>query len=382
MNRDPEAATSGSRRQHLWRVALLLAASLAVSLLHYVTPPSYAHWHLVYQRLYYFPILFGAFWYGLTGGVIMALATSAMYLPHIVLHWEHDPLYRSDQLVEIVMFVIVGAVAGVLIDSIRREREKQRRTAEELARAYGQLQQTFERLRLVDRLSALGALSAGMAHEIKNPLGAIMGSIEILQSKVPAGDEKREFVDILSKEIQRLSRLVSRQLDLVRPALPERGPEDVGEIVRSVVELTRKQADQQGVRMTVEIAPGLPTAMIDGQQLRQAVLNLLINGIQALDQGGQIAVRVAADGERLRIVVEDDGPGLEPEALRRAFEPFFTTKEGGTGLGLSIAFRIADQHGGDLRVENRPEGGARFCLEIPLSGAAADPVVASREVPA
>ncbi len=350
---------------HGWRWPLLVAAVLAVSVCHYATPPAHANWHIVYQRLYYLPILLGAFWYGTRGGLLIATVASILYLPHIVLHWGHEPLYRSNQLAEILLFLIIGFVAGKLIDRIRREQDEHRRTADELARAYRQLQDTFERLRLVDRLSALGALSAGMAHEIKNPLGSIMGSLEILESAVPAGDERAEFVPILKREVQRLSRIVSTHLDLVRSGRPERGSHDLGEIVGSVVGLTRGEAGKHGVRLTVQVPPDLPTAWVDAQQVRQAVLNLVINAIQAVRDGGQVALAVERDNQRLRIVVEDDGPGLSQETLRRAFEPFYTTKEGGTGLGLSIAFQIANHHGGDLRVANRPGGGARVELELP-----------------
>jgi signal transduction histidine kinase len=363
----PSLPPTAERRRRLWRRGALLLAVAAVSVCHYVTPPAYAHWHMVYQRLYYLPILFGAFWYGLRGGLAVAVLTSALYLPHILLHWGHEPLYRANQLAEILLFLIIGAVAGLLADRIRREQEEHRRTAEALARAYEQLRNTFERLRLVDSLSALGALSAGMAHEIKNPLGSILGSIEILESRIPERDERREFVEILKKEIQRLSQIVSSHLDLARPGSPERGPHDLGEIVRSVVELTSKQAGKQGVTLCPEVPEGLPRVMIDGRQVRQAILNLVINAIQALPRGGDVRISVTHDDARLRVRVDDDGTGLDEESLRRAFEPFYTTKEQGTGLGLSIAFRIADQHGGDLRAENRPGGGASFCLEIPLS---------------
>lgn len=352
--------------QRWWRWVLLIAAVLLISVFHYLTPPAYVHWHMVYQRLYYLPILFAAFWYGLRGGLIVAVVTALFYLPHIVLHWGHEPLYRSNQLAEILLFLVIATAAGVLADRIRREREKHRNTAEELARAYERLQATFERLRLVDRLSALGTLSAGMAHEIKNPLGSIQGSIEILESAVPEDDERREFVRILRKEIDRLSTIVSSHLDLARPGEPHRGPADLVEIVRSVVELTRKQAAGQGVELELRSADGLPRFSADEQQVRQAVLNLVINAIQALPGGGRVAIDVGASGDRLWVTVEDDGPGLSEEGLRRAFEPFYTTKEGGTGLGLSIAFQIADQHGGDLTVANREPGGSRFRLELPV----------------
>ena len=145
-------------RRSTLRWAVLIAAVVAISVGHYLTPPSYFHWHVLYQRMYYLPILFGAFWYGLSGGFALAVITSVLYVPHIVLHWGHAPLYRTNQFAEILMFFVIGTIAGFLSDRIRREREQHRRTAEELAQAYRQLQATFERLRLVDRLSALGAL--------------------------------------------------------------------------------------------------------------------------------------------------------------------------------------------------------------------------------
>ena len=351
---------------HVARGIALGVAAAAVSVCHYVTPASYFHWHVLYERLYYLPILFAAFWYGLRGGLSVAAATAVLYLPHIVLHWGHAPLYRSNQLAELAMFLVVGSAAGVLSDRIRREREQHRRTAEELRAAYAQLQATFERLRLVDRLSALGALSARMAHEIKNPLGSILGSIEILESSVPTDAERREFVAILKKEVERLADIVSSRLDLVRAGKPERGPYDLGQVARSVVDLVRKQAEHQSVVVHLHVAEGLPTALVDGPRMRQAILNLVINAVEALPPGGTVDVSVARDGERLAVIVEDDGPGLDPSALERAFEPFFTTKERGTGLGLSIAFQIAAQHGGDLRATNRESGGARFRLEVPL----------------
>jgi signal transduction histidine kinase len=350
-----------------WRWAWIVGGIFAVSVCHYLTPPAYAHWHVFYQRLYYLPILFAAFWYGLRGGLIGAAATSVLYLPHVLFQWGHEPLYRSNQLAEILMFFVIGTVAGWLIDRIRSERERHRNTAEELARAYAQLRGTFDRLRLLDRLSSLGALSAGMAHEIKTPLGSILGSIEILETAVPETDERREFVGILKKEIRRLSEIVSRHLDLVRPDTSARRPHDVGGIAASVVDLARREAERRGVRLELERDDELPAATVDGSQVRQAILNLVVNAIEAVDRGGFVRVLVREAEGRVVVAVEDDGPGIDPETVARVFEPFYTTKPRGTGLGLSIAFQIAALHGGDLRAEARSGGGTRFTLELPLA---------------
>lgn len=342
-----------------------VAAVVAVSLAHYLTDPVHTTLHVVYQRLYYIPLLFGAGYYGLRGGIALAVVTSVLYLPHIVLQWGHEPLYRANQMAELVMFLVVGATAGLLIDGVRNEQEKHRQTAEELARAYEQLQNTFERLRLLDRLSSLGALSAGMAHEIRNPLGAISGAVEILESSTPAHDDRREFVEILRKEIERLSAIVSRQLDLARSTPHELSPCDLESVVGSVLALTEKQMDQQGITATCTVQSGVGPVQADEQRLRQAVLNLVLNAIQAMEQGGALEVRIGGEGQQAWIEVRDDGSGFSPVALEQGLDPFFTTRENGTGLGLSIAFQIADQHGGDLEIENRPGGGARVKMILP-----------------
>jgi signal transduction histidine kinase len=347
----------------------ILAAVLTISLLHYLTPARHEHWHVVYQRLYYIPILLGAVRYGIRGGLAFAAIIAISYLPHILLQWQHAPLYRSNQLAEIVMFLVFGAVAGFLIDRIRGERERNRATAEELAKANKQLRSTFQRLRLLDRMSALGALSAGIAHEIRNPLGGVSGAVEILDSMTEPGDERHEFVQIVKKEFARISTIVTRQLDLVQARTADMTPCDVSQVVESVVSLVRSQAEQQGVLVEARIADGIPVVETDEQSLRQALLNLLINAVQAIPQGGNVWIAAAAGNGRVRFVVDDDGPGLSDDALEHAFDPYYTTKDGGTGLGLSIAFQIVDQLGGDLRAENRQEGGARFLLDLPVEPA-------------
>lgn len=354
-----------STNKRNWALFGVLAGVVAISLLHYLTHASHEHWHVVYQRLYYIPILVGAVMYGVRGGLAIATFTAVTYLPHILLQWKHDPLYRSNQLAEIVLFLIFGAVAGLLIDRLNRERERNRETAEQLAKANEDLRSTFQRMRLLDRLSALGALSAGIAHEIRNPLGGVSGAVEILDSMTAPDDERHEFVAIVKKEIARISTIVTRQLDLVRTNPIEPAPCDVVRVVESVIALVQRQAEGQGVLVELHADSDLPVIKADEQGLRQAVLNLLINAVQAMPQGGAVRVFVRKRNGRVSVVVEDQGPGLSDEALEHAFDPFYSTKREGTGLGLSIAFQIIDQQGGDLRVENRSGGGARFSMEIP-----------------
>jgi signal transduction histidine kinase len=367
------ADRSAERRSSRWGFFGILAAVATISLLHYLTHASYEHWHVVYQRLYYIPILFGAGLYGVRGGVAVAALTGVSYLPHILLQWQHAPLYRSNQLAEIVLFLVFGAVSGFLIDRVNRERERNRETAEQLARANEELRSTFQRLRLLDRLSALGAISAGIAHEIRNPLGGVSGAVEILDSMTTPDDERHEFVQIVKKEIDRISTIVSRQLELVQARPGDVAPCDVGRVIESVVQLLRSQAAKYDIRLETRIAGDLPVVHTDEQGLRQAVLNLVLNGVQATDQSGEVHVAAETRDDTVRIVVDDEGTGLSAEGLEHAFDPFYTTKPKGTGLGLSIAFQIVDQLGGHLMGENRDEGGARFTLELPIESAPPSP---------
>jgi signal transduction histidine kinase len=360
-----DARPASNERSRRW-LPLLVLAVIAISIGHYATDPVYAHWHVVFQRLYYLPILVAAVLYGLRGGLGLAVLTAVLYFPHVVLHWGHDTAYRWAQFTEIGLFPVFGALAGGLIERVRAERERHRRTADELARAYEQLRATFDRLRFEDRMSALGALSVGMAHEIRNPLGAISGAIEILEGAIPESDDRHEFVGILKREIARLNRLVGRQLDLARTE-PERVTDcDLGMIAREVTELARARTEAQKVTLRLRVDSEVPAVRADPSRLRQAVLNLVVNAIQAMPQGGDLDVSVRAGPEDVRLVVEDRGPGIPVEAEGRLFEPFFTTKSQGTGLGLAIAWQIAHGHGGELSGENRLAGGARFTLRLPV----------------
>lgn len=367
------ADRSAARRRRHWGFFGILVAVATISLLHYLTHASYEHWHVIYQRLYYIPILLGATLYGIRGGVAVAALTAVSYLPHILLQWQHAPLYRSNQLAEIALFLLFGAVSGFLIDRIDRERERNRQTAEQLARANEELRSTFQRLRLLDRLSALGAISAGIAHEIRNPLGGVSGAVEILDSMTTSDDERHEFVEIVKKEIGRISTIVSRQLELVQARPGDVAPCDIGRVIESVVRLLRSQAAEHGIRLETRIAGDLPVVRTDEQGLRQAILNLVLNGVQATDHAGTVRVAAEDRNDRVRIVVDDEGTGLNAAGLEHAFDPFYTTKPKGTGLGLSIAFQIVDQLGGHLKVENREEGGARFTLELPVESATSLP---------
>jgi signal transduction histidine kinase len=333
------------------RIAVLAVLVAAVSAAHYVTPLENFLLHNVYQRLYYIPVLLACAWFGLAGGLATASASAISYMPHILLHWKHSEAYQASQILEIAMFGVVALVAGLLSDRERALRKQAEKTAESLRRA--------------DRLSALGTLTAGMAHEIRNPLGAIAGATEILETDYPADHPRREFLEILKREIARLNAITGKYLDYARPEAPEMRPVDLNEIVRSAVDLVAKSASESSVAFETRLESSDPHVLADPGQIRQVLVNLLLNAAQVQTAGGHVDIVTADLEEGVEVSVRDRGPGLPDVATERLYEPFYTTREGGTGLGLHVSRRIVLSHGGRIDAEQAVGGGARFRMVLP-----------------
>jgi len=224
-----------------------------------------------------------------------------------------------------------------------------------------------------EHLSYLGLLSSGLAHEIKNPLNSIQMNLQLLEEELAPGAEPCEdpslWIQPIRKEIRRLETLVNDFLLYARPIQPERTPMDVGEFLEEIRDFLAPQAGEKGVDLLVEAEEGLPELHADENLLRNALINLVLNAIQAVEEGGFVALRAGRRGPSVRIEVWDSGEGIPEENREEVFKIFVTSKTGGTGLGLPIARRIAESHGGSLHSETGAGGpfGARhrMVLEIP-----------------
>jgi PAS domain S-box-containing protein len=224
----------------------------------------------------------------------------------------------------------------------------------------------------VEALSAMGELALGLAHEIRNPLNAAVLQLRLLDrdiGKLATGEEQRQAMrdraKIVGDEIGRLNRLLTEFLDLARPRDIGREPVHVGKLVDDVLELQREALQARNVVLERDIATDGCVAIGDHAKLKQVVLNIVVNALEAMRSGGSLTARVHAPGDKVIVEIGDTGPGIEPQVLARIFDPFFTTKEAGTGLGLSIVRKIVDQHGGDVRVESERGKGTRVIVEIP-----------------
>lgn len=357
--------------QRRLRAVALICAIVVVSLLHYLTPTSHVLLHPLLQRAYYIPILLMALWFGWRGGLLAATIAGILYIPHIVMAWGANEEYSVAQYVEICMFFVIAPLIGVLADVERKQKQKIQETALKLSETYAQLQASMEQVRRADRLSALGELSAGLAHEIRNPLGALEGAVEILQRSELPSETREEFAEMAGKEVGRLKSLLTHFLDFARPQPPRRILIEPAALLNSIARLAAETAKLAHVGISVE-AQKTASIAIDSEQIRQVLLNLVLNAVQAMPEGGQIVLRSREEGEFIILEVADQGPGIAPENIERIFDPFFTTRPAGTGLGLSIAYQIVNGHGGEIAVRNNADRGATFAVTLPLAAAKPD----------
>jgi two-component system, NtrC family, sensor histidine kinase HydH len=352
-------------------ILLIWGPIVLVTALHYTTGAAH-HWaHDIFRRLYYIPIVLGAFGFGVRGSLAAAIAASLLYSPHAFTHFmHHDPGSGTEKILEILLYNVIALVAGLLADREYRERKKQQATAEQLRQALDERNEMERLLIRAGRLQAMGELTAGLAHEIKNPLASIQGTAEIVIEDVAADSPKRGMADILMKELKRLEDLLERFLSFARPEQYDLGPVDLGEQVEAVVKLVEPQAGKNDVRIEWKSAAIPIVVQGEKDRIQQVLMNLILNAAQAMPNGGtvKVATGTAVRGKKnyAAVAVEDDGPGVPVENREKIFNPFFTTKEKGTGLGLAVATRIVDQHGGFLDLAERTEGGTKFELLLPL----------------
>ncbi len=244
------------------------------------------------------------------------------------------------------------------------------RLYEDLKRSYQTLARTQEQLVRRERLAALGELAAVVAHEVRNPLGVIFNSLVSLRRVLKPQGDAAMLLDIVGEEADRLNRIVGDLLDFARPTEPSLQPEPLTSLVAGALDAAAALAGGSKVELRVHQVEPMPSVPVDARMLRQAILNLVINGVQAMPKGGAIDVYLSTEekqGRKLALIeVADNGPGVPPDLTERIFQPFFTTKAAGTGLGLAVVKRIVEAHHGELTLTSRPGEGARFTVRLPV----------------
>jgi signal transduction histidine kinase len=359
------------------RPLILASFVIGISLLHYLTPLHLPYLHDIFQRLYYLPIILAALWYGFRGGLLCSIIVSVAYAPHLLFQWGGHLTMEMEKYLEILLYNIVGSVTGLLSQRERERTVELQKTARGLEESYHKLQHQSERiitieeqLRRSEKLSTLGEMAAILAHEIRNPLGSIRGTAEILKDDYKPGDPKHEFIEIQIKETERLNRVVEDFLHMARPQPVDLRPCPVQEELETIVTLLSNNAREQKIKLVLQ-PPAFPVIIkADGEKLRQAFLNIIINALQATPSGGSVIISTSVRPPSFcEIQFRDTGPGLDAVTLERIFEPFFTTKPDGTGLGLAITRKIIESHSGTLLVESVPGHGTTVTVRLPLQDA-------------
>ncbi|HEV8616831.1 MAG TPA: ATP-binding protein [Methylomirabilota bacterium] len=270
-----------------------------------------------------------------------------------------------------VLFGLPAVVVGLVADRERRARGEVERLNAELTGTLSRLQDAQQELLVAERMATVGRLSLKVAHEVRNPISAIELNAEMLQDIVRARsgadmDEAGGLVASIRDQVNTLDALTEEYLAFARFPRPHFDEESVNHLVKELADFVRPVAMRQGLAIHVETDGNVPMMEIDRGLLRQAIHNLVKNGMEALSRGGELTIASRLAGDAVDIVVSDTGVGIQREVAERLFEPFFTTKPQGTGLGLSIARQITEEHGGELRWENRAGGGATFIIRLPL----------------
>ena len=255
-----------------------------------------------------------------------------------------------------------------MTENIELSQSKLKQTVETLKTTQGQLIQS-------EKLSAVGEFVAGVAHELNNPLAAVMGFSEMLKD-ADVGDKHRRHLDMIFKSAERCTKIVQSLLSFARRQQPERKPVTVNQLIEDVLEMVAYPLRTSNVKVITHFSQKLPLVLADGHQVQQVVLNIINNARQSIEahQGsGSITITTTGDAATVRIAIHDNGPGISPENLQRIFDPFFTTKEvgQGTGLGLSLCYGIIREHGGNIIPSSQPGEGATFTIELPAAADAA-----------
>ena len=333
-----------------------------------------------YFPIFFLPVVSAAIYFGPVASLVWTTVASLAYLSLLIPVWDEYDLGTTGATI-LTIRILFFYVAAILVNRFavenRRQVHRLQEFSEKLEETNRQLRRAEADARRAERLAALGQLSAGLAHEIRNPLAVIKGSADMLNRKVAASEPlTAELAGYISSEVNRLNSLVVRFLDFARPSKLDLQPVRITEVVDRALEAATASCPNAGVHVVRDYAPDLPAVPADAQLCEQVFVNLITNAMQAMETQDAslertLRLSVASEeqnGERgVGVIVADSGPGVPPELREQIFNPFFTSKKDGVGLGLSIVAKIVDDHRGTIRLEENAPRGARFHVFFPLA---------------
>lgn len=324
-------------------VGVLIAGILCM---HYITSPEMKHSHAVYRMFFYIPLILGSIWFGLKGALIVWLSISVLYSPHVFMQWKGFAYDDFHKVLEGVLFFGLAVLLGALVE---RERTKQKALVR------------------TERLAAIGKAVSEIAHDMKTPLMAIGGFTAQALKKLDQGDSNRKKLEIVINETARMENMVKDMLEFGKPLALDFEESNLNSIILDSIEITRPMATKVGVSLRTDLDTSLPPVLIDLPKIKQVLLNLISNGIQASSSGGEVLTKTRLAKRFVILEVADCGCGISEENFEHIFEPFFSKKVGGTGLGLSIVKKIVEGHGGNISLHSNAEKGVTFTVNLPVA---------------
>ncbi|MDD5189876.1 MAG: ATP-binding protein [Dehalococcoidales bacterium] len=363
-------ATGGWRSYHLWIITAIFA------LLAYIFYFVLNAYHDIYIIIFFYPMMYASISYRLKGAVIGGLAFLAIVLPNaIFLSTSTDALLNT--LLLVLLAFIINGMGATLLNYLEGQMNAYKEILNlnnRLNASIKQLEQTQKQLIQSEKMSALGGLSASVAHEINNPLAGVLVYAKLMSKKLASGNfDKDEFAVNMKKiedAVSYCSKIVRSLLDFARQTEPTLKPVNVKDVIEQVITLVGHQAQIKHVKIVRNEADAVPPIMADFGQIQQVFVNLMVNAVQATPEEGQITISTvrAADG-MVKIIFADTGVGIAPENMKKLFTPFFTTKGEvkGVGLGLSVSYGLVERHGGKIEVESELGKGSAFTVLLPAA---------------
>lgn len=333
-----------------------------------------------YYLILLLPVVSAATTLGVGGTIAITVLACLSYLSFLLpVYVDWSQVTMTDDGVRelslrLLFLVVVAFLTYELAQASRRQEQRYRATLEELAAANRSLQEAEATIRRSERLAALGQLSAGLAHELRNPLGTIRASAEMLKKRVAANDEvASELAGFISSEVDRMNSLVTRFLEFARPMELRLETCELTEVIDRAIARVERDSGAGRAVIYKNYSPDIRPFPMDAELLERVFYNLVLNAVEASPPGGAVTVKTRPAGEGVEISVIDRGSGIEARHMENIFNPFFTTKPDGVGLGLSIVSKIVDQHGGTMSVESEAGKGSVFRVYLPVKPAAAVP---------
>ncbi|HYA40480.1 MAG TPA: ATP-binding protein [Syntrophobacteraceae bacterium] len=335
------------KKETIRRTGFIAFLLISITFLHYFSPRiAHDRYHLevVFQRLYFLPIVLGCLWFDLRGGLYTFCAVFLLIIPHHVYGWSG---INPDGLIRVMQLVVYFAIAVVLGKTASRQKREQLKAKQ------------------AENLAAIGKSLSAVAHDMKTPLIAIGGFANLIRKHLPPGNPDRSKLDIIISETARLESMLKDMLDFSRPLDLNRVEVDIYSTINECLSIVGEDAGTQKVNVRASLAHDLPRVLVDPMRIRQALINILTNAVQASSEGDTVSVRCYCRGKNLSVDVIDCGCGIPLEIREEIFPPFFTTKKDGTGLGLPIVKKILEAHGGILEIIDNRSRGTTFKITIP-----------------